>query len=152
MKNLSMFGILVFVLSTVACGGGSDGGVTGPPVPQIPTVAGNYSGTTNIVFPEVGESVACPTSTIVTQSGSTVNFSPMVLGGACGGYSLPLGRTTIDNTGAIDGGSTTGTSSADCGTYTYTGSGGFFGRDLRVSLNYTSRTCLNMNITMTLTR
>jgi hypothetical protein len=152
MKNLSMFGILVFVLSTVACGGGSDGGVTGPPVPQIPTVAGNYSGMTNVIYPEIGESVACPTSTIVTQSGNNLNFSPIVLGGICGGYSLPLGRATIDNTGAIDGGSTTGTISADCGMYTYTASGGFFGRELRLSFNATSQTCLNMNITMTLTR
>ena len=56
----------------------------------------------------------------------------------------------IDATGSL--GSETGTTSESCGTYTYTGSGGFRGRDMRISFVYTSRTCYNMNFTINLTK
>lgn len=67
--------------------------------------------------------------------------------------SLPLGQATIDNTGAINLGSGSGTfNDPSCGTYTYAASGGFFGRDLRMSVNATSRTCYNFNMTVNLSR
>jgi hypothetical protein len=65
--------------------------------------------------------------------------------------SIPVGSITIDATGSL--GSDTGTTASEsCGTYTYTGSGGFSGRELRISFVYTSRTCHNMNMTINLTR
>jgi hypothetical protein len=76
-----------------------------------------------------------------------------VLAGDCGNVSIPLGQATIDQTGAINGGSATGTNTdPSCGTYNYTASGGFFGKEFRLSMSATSSTCLNFNFTMTLTR
>jgi hypothetical protein len=65
--------------------------------------------------------------------------------------SIPVGQATINATGALDMGSGSGTfTDPSCGTYSYSGSGGFFGRDLRISLSATSRTCFNFNMTVTL--
>jgi hypothetical protein len=135
-------------LLTVGCGGDDS---PSAPTPQIPNVVGSYTGSTTILFPELNQRVSCPTSTTVTQNGSIVNFSPMVLSGQCQGVSLPLGQTTIDATGAFanESGSYRDPS---CGTYTYTASGGFFGREIRWSGIYISSTCYNMNITFNLTR
>jgi hypothetical protein len=141
----------LFALSTMACGG-SGTSLSGPSN-NIPNVAGNYRGTTNLAFPELGESVSCPTTTSVTQSRNTINVAPLVLVGECQGLSIPIGQVTIDATGAIDLGGTSGTyNDPSCGIYNYSGSGGFFGRDFRISLNATSRTCYNFNMTMNLTR
>jgi hypothetical protein len=75
----------------------------------------------------------------------------LILRGQCGTYSIPLGSTTIDATGNI--GSETGTfSDPSCGTYNYSASGGFFGKDLRLSVSASSPTCYNFNFTATLTR
>jgi hypothetical protein len=152
MKNwIAVLAVLVVGLTT-ACGGG--GGVSGPSAPSIPTVSGNYSGNVNVVLPEVPASMTCPATTSVTQSGNTINVAPIIMGGQCGGASIPLGQAHIDNTGAIDGGSGSGAyyDSSCGGTYNYTASGGFFGRDLRLTVNATSTTCLNINMTMVLTR
>lgn len=137
--------ILVY---TAACGGSN-----GPaaPTPQIPNVVGNYSGMTTISFPELGQSITCPTSTSVTQSSTTVNIAPLQWGGVCGGMSVPIGQATIDNTGNLLGQSQS-TYRDTCGVYNITASGGFFGRDLRLSLFATSTTCYNMNITINLSR
>lgn len=141
------------VLALVACVtsacGGDDAGTA--PTPSIPNVTGNYSGTTTVVLPELGTQASCPTSTTVTQTGSTVNFAPMQLGGQCQGLSIPLGQASIDATGALP--SESGNyREPSCGVYSYSASGGFFGRELRWSGLYTSATCYNMNITITLTR
>src|SRR5687767_9417662 len=65
---------------------------------------------------------------------------------------LKLGQGSIDATGAIDGGSLVTTyDEPSCGTYSMAISGGFFGRDLRISVAATSRTCYNFNFTATLT-
>jgi hypothetical protein len=119
---------------------------------QYPSVAGSYSGTTTVVFPELGQTVVCATTTAVTQSGSSISMAPLVLGGQCGNQSIPVGGGTIDTTGALQG-STSGTyNEPSCGTYNWTGSGGFFGRELRMSVNATSTTCYNFNLTINLTR
>jgi hypothetical protein len=115
-------------------------------------VAGNYSGTTTMVLPELGQTITCPSTTSVTQSGSTVNLAPIILNGACGGASIPLGQTTIDRTGTLFGGQKTFSFTDTCGTYNATGSGGFFGRELRISVNATSNTCYNINLTITMNR
>jgi hypothetical protein len=134
-----------------ACGGG--GSSPSSPTPQLPSVAGSYSGLTSFAFPELGMSLTCPASTTVTQSGSTVSVAPIVLRGECGALSIPLGQGTIDATGAIDGGSVSGTyNEPSCGTYQMIGSGGFFGRDFKLSISATSATCYNFNMTATLTR
>lgn len=140
---------LPFLLFLVAGCGGND--ISGPSN-RIPDVAGNYRGTTTVAFPEISQTLTCTTTTSVTQSGSTVNIAPLQLSGTgdCSGVSIPAGPATIDATGSF--GSASGSLIEDCGTYTYTASGGFFGRDLRMSLVYTSRTCLNMNITINLSR
>jgi hypothetical protein len=89
----------------------------------------------------------------VTQSGSSVNIAPIVASGQCSGISIPVGQTTIDNTGALIGTSQTGSyTDPSCGTYQYTASGGFFGRDLRMSMSASSSTCYNFNFSMVLTR
>ena len=141
--------VVVFGLLLAACGGGEGTSLTGPSK-TIPNVTGNYSGNTTIAFPEVGQSLICPTSTSVTQSGSTVSIAPLVMAGTCGNMSIPVGQATIDATGAIPNESGT-FNDPSCGTYNYTASGGFFGRDFRLSLNATSRTCYNLNMTITLT-
>ena len=95
----------------------------------------------------------CPATTVIAQSGSSVSIAPLLLSGACAGVldSLPLGTVTIDTNGAItDDGMDTYTE--DCGTYNFTGSGGFFRRELRFSLVATSTTCLNFNFTAVLSR
>lgn len=145
MKKLGVLFLAPLLLA--ACSGDDD--LTGPN--STPSVAGNYSGTTSITLPEINQTISCPTTTSVTQSGSTVSIAPLQLGGDCGALSVPLGQGTIDATGSL--GSETGTySEPSCGTYSYTASGGFFGRDLRLSLNATSAACLNMNMTINLTR
>ena len=142
--------LLLPLLFVVACGGDNNN-ITGP-TNQIPNVAGNYNGTTTVLLPELNHSVACPTNTSVTQgTGGNINIAPLQV--RCpdiGLMSLPVGDATIDSTGSL--GSESGTLSQDCGLYNYTGSGGFFGRDLRLSLVYISNTCFNMNITINLTR
>lgn len=129
------------------------GGSPAAPTPQIPNVTGNYSGSTRITLPELGQSQTCATTTTVTQSGTTVNIAPLILGGACGGMSIPLGQATIDNTGALQGQSSGSFFDASCGgTYNFTGSGGFFNREFRLSLNAVSSRCLNFNMTISLFR
>jgi hypothetical protein len=140
------------VLSASACGGDGGNGPTGPSS-TIPNVTGNYSGNTTITFPELSTQLNCPTSTSVTQSGATVSIAPLVLRGDCGGVSVPLGQVTIDATGALGGGSESGTyTEPSCGTYNYAASGGFFGRELRISMTASSSTCYNFNFTATLAR
>lgn len=140
--------VLAIAVTTAGCGGSSTG-----PSARIPSVNGSYSGTVTLAYPELQRSLTCPASTTVTQSGSTVNIAPILLGGQCGGLSIPIGQGSIDSTGALDGGSGSGTyTEASCGVYSYTVSGGFFGREFRASATYTSRTCYNFNFTMTLTR
>ena len=121
--------------------------------------------------------VSCPTTTAVAQSGTTVTFANLVLGGECDNTSIALSTDAIDNTGALQGQNSGTFDEPSCGRYTFTpgqgertrppgapitghaiprgtaeGSGGFFGRDLRLSMSATSTTCLNMNLTITLTR
>jgi hypothetical protein len=144
--------LLSSVIFAAACGGGEAGSnnLTGP-TNTIPNVAGNYSGTTTVTLPELNQSSSCPTTTSVTQAGGgSINVAPLQIRGQCGTLSLPLGPATIDATGSL--GQATGTHSESCGLYNWVASGGFFGRDMRLSIIYTSRTCYNMNITINLTR
>lgn len=139
-------------LVSAACGGSSSSSPTAP-TPQIPNVVGTYTGSITINLPEVPTSRTCPASTSVTQSGSTVSIAPIILGGSCGNLSAPIGQATIDTTGAITGQSSGVFFEPTCGgTYGYQASGGFFGRELRLSMNATSTICLNFNFTAVLTR
>ena len=124
--------LFVVTLLVTGCGGGSP---TSPEGPRYPTVAGSYSGTTTMSFPELLQSVTCATSTSVTQSGANVSIAPLVLGGVCGGSSIPFGSVTIDTNGALLGQNSGTYNDPSCGTYNVTGSGGFFGRDLRLSIS-----------------
>jgi hypothetical protein len=140
------------VLLTVACGGGEDGGnaITGPSS-QIPSVAGSYSGSTSMTLPELSQTLTCPTTTSVTQSGSTVTIAELRLSGPCGEMSIPMGQVAIDSSGTIV--SETGSySDPSCGVYNYSATGGFSGRELRFSIAGTSTTCWNFTMTMTLVR
>ena len=143
---------LIWILAILATACGGNGGGPSAPSPQIPNVVGSYTGSATLTLPELQESVTCPASTSVTQSNSTVSVAPIILGGQCGNLSVPIGQASIDNTGALIG-STTGTfNDPSCGTYNYGGSGGFFGREFRLSMSATSATCYNFNFTMVLSR
>ncbi len=143
---------LALAILFVSCGGGGSNGGTSP-TPTIPSVSGTYTGTATFAFPELNQSLPCPASTSVTQSGASVNIAPVILRGDCGNISIPVGSATIDATGALGAGSATGTyNEPSCGTYTYAGSGGFFGRELRISIAMSSATCYNINFTAVLTR
>src|SRR5690349_9618353 len=141
---------LVLALFAVAsCGGGSPTS----PSSNIPSVAGSYSGTATLVLPESQLTINCPATTSVTQSGAVINLAPIILGGNCGNSSIPFGQTTIDATGALNSAGSSGTfNDPSCGTHTYTGSGGFFGREFRLSLTATSPTCEDFNFTAVLDR
>ena len=145
-----LFLIALAPLFLVACGGDGGNNLIGP-TSTIPNVAGNYAGSFSVVFPELGRTAGCRATTSVTQgSGGNINIAPLQLSGDCGLTSLPFGPATIDATGSL--GSTSTTLQQSCGTYAASGSGGFFGRELRLSMSYVSSTCYNMNITITLTR
>ena len=149
MRYHKLWCVLIPVLFVVACSG--DGSNLTGPSNEIPNVAGNYSGTTTIAYPELGNSVSCSTTTSVTQtSGGRVSIAPLQLRGECGTMSIPLGDFTIDATGSL--GQESGTVTMSCGVYNAVGGGGFFGRRLEGSYVYTSRTCYNMNVTISLTR
>ena len=141
----------LLLVSIASCGGG---GPTAPSTPSIPAVAGNYNGTATIAYPELQTSVTCSATTAVTQSGAAVSVAPIVLSGSapCVGLSLPLGQVTIDSTGAFTGPNAGTTNVPSCGNYTYSASGGFFGREMRISMVATSTTCVNFNFTASLTR
>jgi hypothetical protein len=81
-----------------------------------------------------------------------VTFAPLILGGECGNISIPLGQSRIDNTGALQEQSAFTFDEPSCGRYSGVASGGFFGRSLQMSVSATSTTCLNFNLTITLTR
>lgn len=152
MRRFLLAAVILCAAFASACGGGGGegaNGITGPSS-RIPNVVGNYSGTTTVTFPELGQSITCPTSTSVTQSGSTVSIAPLILAGQCGNVSVPFGQGTIDATGSLGGQTTTTYTDPSCGTYNVIASGGFFGRDLRLSVNATSRTCYNLNMTINL--
>jgi hypothetical protein len=118
----------------------------------VPQVSGNYSGTLNFVFPELNASMACPASTVVTQSGSNVNMAPIIATGQCAGMSIPIGAMDIDSNGGLGSGSGTYYDSSCGGTYSYTVGGGFYGREFRLSMSATSPTCYNFNFTSVLSR
>src|SRR5688572_8178121 len=77
----------------IGCGGNSPTAPS-PAVPQIPSVAGSYSGTTTMSFPELQQSVCCFTTSVVTESGAAINVAPLVLGGQCNNVSIPVGALT----------------------------------------------------------
>jgi hypothetical protein len=144
---------LALAVSVTACGGGGNSNPTSPSTPQYPNVAGNYSGSTVMAFPELGQQVSCQTTTSITQSGSSISIAPLVLGGECGGMSIPAGPNTIDTTGALTGSGGAYTfDQPSCGRSNANASGGFFGREFRLSINSTSSTCYNLNMTIRLTR
>jgi hypothetical protein len=146
MRNLCLILVCLFA---VACG--DDNNLSGPSN-TIPNVAGNYRGSTTVAFPELNQTAVCSTTTSVTQSGGgNINIAPLQL--QCpnvGLLSLPLGSGTIDATGSL--GSYSGSYNDTCGIYNYNASGGFFGKDLRISMFYTSISCYNMNITINVSR
>ena len=135
------------ISATIACGSSPT-----TPTPTTPQVAGNYAGTITLVRPEVNNSLTCPATTSVTQVGNAVNIAPMLLSGVCGNLSIPFGAAMIDSTGALTGPNTGIFNEPTCGSYSYAASGGFFGRELRLSMSATSATCLNFNFTANLTR
>lgn len=150
MKILNSFLVTFAVLAFSGCGGDSNS-LTSPDRSSIPQVAGNYSGTLTAALPELGERMDCPASTVVTQTGSVVSVAALTLSGECGSMSIPMGQATIDSNGSFPNESGTYTEPS-CGTYSYTLSGGFFGRELRFSVVMTSSTCLNINANGTLSR
>lgn len=141
--------LLVILITGTACG---DNSPTAPTV-STPQVSGSYAGTVTVNLPEVQQSRTCPANTSVTQSGTAINIAPIVLTGTCGNLSVPMGPATIDTTGAITGQNTGTFFEPTCGgNYSVVASGGFFGRELRLSMSASSAVCLNFNFTAVLTR
>ena len=140
--------LIVGVLSAFVIGCGKS---LVTPTPTIPHVAGAYAGGITLVYPDVPRTLTCPATTTVTQSGSLVSLAPLVLSGQCGSVSVPLGQLTIDATGSFlsQSGSL---NEPSCGVYNYVASGGFFGREFRLSMNATSQTCARFNFSTVLTR
>lgn len=144
---MRLIALAICTLATMACSSG-----TAPTSPtQYPDVAGTYTGSVTVSFPDLARSISCLASTAVTQSGATLNIAPIVLGGPCGNLSIPMGAERIDQLGALSA-PATGTIIDTCGTSTYTASGGFFGRELRLSMAVASTTCPRLNFTAVLTR
>jgi hypothetical protein len=121
--------LLLMPLLFTAC----DNNLTDPS-PLIPSVAGNYAGTTSY-----SDSFVCRTTTSVTQNGSTVSIGPLQLSGplegqngACPNTGIPLRETTINESGSL--GPTGGTFSQGTCFFSYSATGGFVERDLRISL------------------
>jgi large exoprotein involved in heme utilization and adhesion len=139
---------VIVTLAVSACGGDSPSA----PSPNTPAVSGGYAGNGTLVAPQLAARVTCPASTSVTQSGKTVSIAPIVLTGECGSISIPVGQVAIDATGAIDGSASGSFNEPGCGTYHYVGSGGFFGREFRISMSATSSSCENFNFTAVLSR
>jgi hypothetical protein len=115
---------------------------SGPAQPStIPNVAGNYTGTTNIVIPQLLFNFTCPATPSVTQTGANVTLSPVPMSGACANNfpTRPGSSFTIDTTGSLGPATENGIPFAACnGTYTATASGGFVGNTLEISLVYTA--------------
>ena len=147
MRRCALVLVLMFA---VACGGGS--GPTAPQGPQYPAVAGSYAGTVTMAFPELGQSITCPATTSVAQTNASVSIAPIILAGACGGISIPLGSMTIDQNGSLGTATSFSYTEPSCGVYNGTVSGGFFGQQFQISINATSTTCYNFNFTASLTR
>ena len=149
MKVASLFTVLV--VCVVGCGG-SPTSPGGTQIGQYPSVAGNYSGTTVLTYPELSETYSCPTNTAVTQNGGQLTIAPFVLNGVCGGISVPFGAAVIDTSGEFVAATSGSFNDPECGTYNYTFSGGFFNRELRMSMRATSPICYNFDLTITLAR
>lgn len=144
--------VLTLITFVVAGCGGSPTSPGGAQSGQYPSVAGSYSGTTVVTFPELSETVSCPTTTAVTQSGAQLTLAPFVLNGDCGGLSVPMGTALIDRAGAFVAASSGSFNDPECGIYTYTFSGGFFDRELRMSMRATSPVCYNFDLTISVFR
>jgi hypothetical protein len=131
--------VVLLLIAASACGS-SDNGLT-TPSGTYPNVAGNYSGSVTFTFITLGQSLTCPATTTVTQSGGpNVNIAPLSLTGSCISVfpSLPVGDGTITTTGSL-GTINQNLALASCnGTYNAVASGGFFGSSLQFSLVYTA--------------
>ncbi len=147
---LKSLGFVIALVATSASGCVESG--TNPTPDDIPQVAGNYSGTITLAFPEKGTSMTCTATTSATQSGSTVNITPIVFGGLCAGINIPLGTVIIDDTGDIPASVSGTTNNPNCGTYNYTVTGGFDGTELELSATLTSTTCDDATLTVVLIR
>ena len=144
------FRLAVYLLigASLACGNSS---TPNAPTPSVPQVAGNYTGSVTFTYPQLGQSLNCPATTTVNQTGRAVSIAPLRLSGQCGNVSIPIGDADIDANGSI--GSETGTiNEPSCGIYNYSASGGFFGRTFQFAMQASSSTCPNFNLSGTLTR
>ena len=147
--------VVLALCITAACGDGNSSPTAPSPMqPTFPQVSGNYAGTISFTFPELGRSLSCPATTVVTQAGNSVSIAPILLGGGCAEIigSLPVGTVTITQNGSFEEDESESFTDPSCGVYTVTGSGGFFGRELRFSLTATSSTCYNFTVTAVLSR
>ena len=122
------------------------------PTPVYPSVAGTYTGTAT--FLTTAGNVTCAANTAVSQAGRSVNLAAIQLGSECGVGTIPGGQFTISTTGALDIASTTFFDPGCDGTYSIAGSGGFFDREFRLTLTYTSSAprCILRSFTTTMTR
>ena len=145
---------IVFVTVAMSALAGCSGG-NSPTAPSqnLPSVAGSYRGSITIEPLDGGPSLTCSGVTWVTQSGNGISMWPIDVGGDCPAITIPFGPATIDETGRIAGSGTSGTfTQPSCGTYAYTSSGGFSGRQMQIEIFATSNICSNMNIIISLLR
>jgi hypothetical protein len=118
-------------------------GTTTAPTPAVPNVAGSYSGSVTVTYHSILQSITCPATTTVTQSGTTVTMAPLMLGGQCqtiGVTSVTVGTFTISSTGSLDTRTVANVSLPSCGSYSTSATGAFSGSTLQLTIDYTAIT------------
>jgi hypothetical protein len=139
MRRTALLSAVLSLVTAFVAGCGSSDSVA--PTPTYPNVAGKYSGSITITYQLVGQSITCPATTTVTQSGPNVTLAPLSVAGVCpslGLSSFPAGDFLITNTGSLGTQSANNIPMASCnGTYNATASGGFFSSTLQFTFVYT---------------
>ncbi len=144
---------IALAVGLAACGGSDDGGPTLPKPPAYPALSGNYTGTVVMAFPQTQQSVTCPATTSINQTNEVVYVMPIVLGAPCTGVDpILMPNLVIDTQGRVPSFPQSMAFQADCGVYTQTLDGGFYGDQFRFTAVLTSTTCPPYSFTAVLTK
>jgi hypothetical protein len=137
--------VVALVVSLSACGGGQSPTAPQPPPATLAVlnVGGAYTGNFTL------ESAPAVGTTTVSQAGTHIDFSPLVIVSGSDSVSFPLGGATLT------GSTFTGTFnyvSSGCGAITGTTDGSFSGDNLLLHIALSPATCPHSDIRSTLSR